>query len=345
MSLLRLRASRAAGIALAVLSMAGALPARAEPTAADRQTARTLLIEGRKKRDAGDVTGARADFQAAHALVRAPTTGLDLARADEALGRLIEARETAYEVVHLPLGKEEPPAFTHARAAAAAMVEQLDARIPSLLLRVEGAPLDAVEARVDGQPIPRAALPYPRKLNPGRHEVVVTAPGFRTERRDVALKEAERAPVEVRIALVPGESTPPATGGGGQPPPVDAPPAEPRAPVPLWAWAAGGVGLAALGGSVAFAVDHAAARDRVEKDCPGSVCDRRLHDFESMEALRARWNRSLGLSLTLGAVGLAGVGAAVGGILLRPRAGTERAAPLVPLVTPTARGVVWQGVF
>ncbi|WP_437639264.1 hypothetical protein [Sorangium sp. So ce854] len=344
MSLLRPRAPRAAGIALAVLSMAVALPAWAEPTAADRQTARTLLIEGRKKRDAGDVAGARQDFQAAHALMRVPTTGLDLARADAALGRLIEARETAYEVVHLPLGKEEPPAFTHARAAAAAMVEQLDARIPSLVLRVEGAPLDAIEARVDGQPIPRAALPYPRKLNPGRHEVVVAAAGFRTERREVVLKEAERAPVDVRIALVPGEPAPPEPAGG-QPPSGDASPAEPRAPVPLWAWAAGGVGLAALGGSVAFAVDHAAARDRVEEDCPGSVCDRRLHDFESMEALRARWNRSLGLSLTLGAVGLAGVGAAVGGILLRPRAGAERAATLVPLVTPTARGVVWQGIF
>ncbi|WP_437959830.1 hypothetical protein WME76_09405 [Sorangium sp. So ce119] len=346
MRLLRPRASRAAGIALAVLSVAGALPARAEPTAADRQTARTLLIEGRKKRDAGDVAGAREDFQAAHALVRVPTTGLDLARADEALGRLIEARETAYEVVHLPLGKEEPAAFTQARAAAAALVEQLEARIPSLVLRVEGASLDRIEARVDGQPIPRAALPYPRKLNPGRHEVVVTAPGFRTERQEVTLKEAERAPVEVRIALVPGSATEPAPGGV-EPPPAGAP-AEPRAPVPLWAWAAGGVGLAALGGSVAFAIDHAAARDRVEKDCPGSVCDRRVHDFESMEALRARWNRSLGLSLTLGAVGLAGVGAAVGGILLRPgagAAGAERAASLVPLVTPTTRGVIWQGVF
>ena len=90
MNLLRPRASRAAGIALAVLSVAGALPARAEPSAANRQDARTLLIEGRKKRDAGNVTGAREDFQAAHALMRAPTTGLNLARADEALGRLIE---------------------------------------------------------------------------------------------------------------------------------------------------------------------------------------------------------------------------------------------------------------
>ncbi|WP_437592801.1 hypothetical protein [Sorangium sp. So ce1000] len=353
MNLLRPRASRAAGIALAVLSVAGALPARAEPSAADRQTARTLLIEGRKKRDAGDVAGAREDFQAAHALVRAPTTGLDLARADEALGRLIEARETAYEVVHLPLGSDEPPAFTQARAAAAAMVDQLEVRIPSLLLRVEGAALDQIEARVDGQPIPRAALPYPRKLNPGRHEVAVTAPGFQTERREVTLKQAERAPVEVRIHLVPGRSTEQkaaaggsmgATEGGGQPPPVDAP-SESRAPVPVWAWTAGGVGLVALAGGAVFAIDHAAARARVEEDCPGAVCDRGIHDFESMEALRARWNRSLGLSVTLGAVGLAGVGAALGGILLRPRVGGERAASLVPIATPTAQGVVWRGVF
>ncbi|WP_437680805.1 hypothetical protein [Sorangium sp. So ce131] len=343
MSLLRPRAARAAGIALAVLSMAGALPARAEPSAADRQTARTLLIEGRKKRDAGDVAGARADFQAAHALMRVPTTGLDLARADEALGHLIEARETAYEVVHLPRGAQEPAAFTQARAAAAEMVERLDARIPSLVLHIEGAPAAEVEARVDGQPIPPAALAYPRKLNPGRHEVVVTAPGFRTERRDVELKDAELAPVEVHVALVPGRSAPPEGVQGPLPP--EAPPRDTRAPVPTWAWAAGGVGIAALAGSVAFAVEHAAARDALETECPGSVCDRRTHDVESMDALRGRWNRSLGLSVTLGVVGLAGVGAAVGGILLRPTAGSERAASLMPLVTPMTQGVIWQGVF
>ena len=41
----------------------------------------------------------------------------------------------------------------------------------------------------------------------------------------------------------------------------------------------------------------------------------------------------------------AGVGAALGGILLRPRAGGEQASSLVPIATPTAQGVMWQGVF
>ncbi|MGK4005861.1 hypothetical protein WMF31_24760 [Sorangium sp. So ce1036] len=342
MNLLRPRASRAAGMALVLLSVAGALPARAEPSAADRDTARALLIEGRKKRDAGDVEGARANFRAAHALMHVPTTGLDLARADEALGRLVEARATAYEVVHLPVAQSEPAAFTRARAEAAALLQRLEARIPSLLLRIEGAPLDEVDARVDGERIPGPALALPRRLNPGRHEVVVSAPGFPTERREVTLNEGVRAPVEVRITLVPGPQA--ELAGGAEPPPPGAP-AAPRAPVPTWAWAAGGVGLAALVGSVGFAIDHAAARDTLDEECPGSVCDRSTHDLESMDALRARWNRSLGLSVTLGAVGLAGVGAAVSGIVLRPRSGSERGASLVPLLAPGAQGVLWRGVF
>jgi hypothetical protein len=108
---------------------------------------------------------------------------------------------------------------------------------------------------------------------------------------------------------------------------------------------AGGAGLAALVGSVGFAIDHAAARGTLDEECPGAVCDRSTHDLESMEALRARWNRSLGLSVTLGAVGLAGVGAAVSGIVLRPRSGSERGASLVPLLAPGAQGVLWRGVF
>lgn len=330
-------------MALVLLSVAGALPARAEPSAADRETARALLIEGRKKRDAGDLEGARANFHAAHALMHVPTTGLDLARADEALGRLVEARATAYEVVHLPVAQNEPAAFTRARAEAAALLQRLEERIPSLVLRIEGAPLDAVDARVDGERIPGPALTLPRRLNPGRHEVVVSAPGFRTERREVTLKEAVRTPVEVHITLV---AEPPAElAKDAEPLPPPGAPAAPRAPVPTWAWVAGGVGLAALVGSVGFAIDHGAARSTVEEECPGSVCDRSKHDLESMEALRARWNRSLGLSVTLGVVGLAGVGAAVGGIVLRPWAGSEREASLVPLVSPAAQGVVWRGVF
>ncbi|WP_437601927.1 hypothetical protein WMF28_09970 [Sorangium sp. So ce590] len=332
-----------ASVALGMTVALGPGTAQAEPSAADRQTARTLLIEGRNKLEAGNAEGALADFRAAHAIMHVPSTGLDLARAQVALGLFVEASATAYEVMALPVARREPAAFAEARAAAAGLSTALQARIPSLRLRVLGAPEEAIVARVDGEPVPREALGQPRKLNPGPHEIVVEAGGFVTERREVTLKDAETAPVEVEVVLVPIRSS--------EVPIKRAPPAAParapreeHAPVPAWAWVAGGAGLAALAASVAFAVDHAAARAKIERDCPGSMCDPRAYDVERMQALRARWNWSLGLSVTLGVVGVTGVGAAVGGVVLRPQANSERST-LVPFLGPAVRGVAWTGVF
>ncbi|WP_437662365.1 hypothetical protein [Sorangium sp. So ce1182] len=315
--------------------------ALAEPSAADRQTARTLLIEGRNKLEAGDAQGALADFRAAHAIMHVPTTGLDLARAQVALGQLVEARTTAYEVMTMPVARRESEAFAEARAAAAELSTVLDARIPSLRLRVLGAPEERIVARVDGEPVPREALGQPRKLNPGPHEIVVEAGGFVTDRREVTLKDAETAPVEVEVVLVPVRSSEVPVKGA---PPAAPARSEERAPVPTWTWVAGGAGLVGLAASVGFAVDHAAARAKIERDCPSSMCDPREYDVERMQALRARWNWSLGLSVTLGVAGAAGVGAAVGGLVLRPQAKDERSA-LVPLVGPAVQGVAWTGVF
>src|SRR5262245_1107365 len=86
--------------AAALLSPAAALAA--EPSAADRETARTLVIDGRKKFGAGDYEGARKAFQAAHEIMGVPTTALDLAKALEKLGKLVEARTVALEVARMP---------------------------------------------------------------------------------------------------------------------------------------------------------------------------------------------------------------------------------------------------
>jgi hypothetical protein len=84
-----------------------------------------------------------------------PTTGLDLAKAQEALGMLIEARATALDVTRMPLQPGEPPAFTNARPLAAELAERVATRIPSALLVVTGLPSGLDPAvTVDGQGIP-----------------------------------------------------------------------------------------------------------------------------------------------------------------------------------------------
>ncbi|MDC0740699.1 hypothetical protein [Polyangium mundeleinium] len=175
--------------------------AHAQPSAASRQTARTLLLEGRELLESGDARAALAKFRAAHEIMGVPTTGLDVAKALEALGQLIEARAMAYEVTQMPLPPNAPAAFTNAQAAGEQAVEALDSRIPSLMLRIEGAPREAVRVTVDGETIPAAALTMALARNPGSHEIVMTAPGYRTVRRSVVLKDGVLAAVEVPIVL------------------------------------------------------------------------------------------------------------------------------------------------
>ena len=72
--------------------------ARAEPTAGDKETARSLMDEGDRKFAAKDFKGALDAYQGAHAIMGVPTTGIEVAKAQEALGLLVEARDTLLAV-------------------------------------------------------------------------------------------------------------------------------------------------------------------------------------------------------------------------------------------------------
>jgi hypothetical protein len=175
--------------------------AYAQSSEADKHNASALTLEGQRLLKVGDARAALAKFQAAHEVLRAPTTGLDVAMAYEALGELVEARAMVHEVSQLPAQPNEPFAYKQARATAASAIEALDSRIPSLVLRIEGAPKEAVTATIDNEKVPPEALtaPYPR--NPGTREIVATAPGYQTARTTVELVEGESKPVEVVLVL------------------------------------------------------------------------------------------------------------------------------------------------
>src|SRR5688572_10234925 len=74
-------------------------PASSEPSAADRNTARRLAVDGQKALKAGDFAKAADHFQRANDLVNAPTLLLGLARARVGQGRLLEAYELYDKIV------------------------------------------------------------------------------------------------------------------------------------------------------------------------------------------------------------------------------------------------------
>lgn len=245
-------------LAAAIAVLAASTVAQAgSPTAADRATARQLMLEARNLRYDGDLRGALEKFRAADALMGVPTTGLEVAKTQAELGLLVEALDTCVGVIHHPEERGEPRPFQQAREQAKTLRERLQARIPTLrfVFPAESDSSD-VELRVDGVVIPQAARQVPRLVNPGDHEILLVEGTFRQrfvvrveegETRDVALVLPQRAQSAADTqAVSPGPNP--------------------------WVW--GGFATAAVGGAVGGVAGLLAWSDRNHLDdaCPNRTC-------------------------------------------------------------------------
>jgi hypothetical protein len=176
-------------------------------TAADRETARTLMKQGDTAFAAQDYAAALKAYENANAIMRVPSTGIALARAQEKLGKLLEARDTALAVARSSVQSGEPNVFTEARAAAQELAEAIEPRIPSLTVIVEGPSPDQVEVSIDGAGLPRNLLGVPRKLNPGKHQATASASGFHQARSEVDLEESASETLTLRLEPSTGPTT------------------------------------------------------------------------------------------------------------------------------------------
>jgi hypothetical protein len=320
----RLPLKVALSLALSATLLAPSLALADEPSAADKETARALLIDGRDKLGKKDYEGALKSLKAAHAIMNVPTTGLDYALALEALGQLIEARSVALAVTRLPPRMGEPEAFADARASATVLAERLATRVATVVITVKGLPAGVEPTlTLDGAPLPAATIGLPRKVDPGAHVIAASAPGFATAEKRVELRETATLPVELTLQSgVPGVKGPPGvtqaptTRGTRAPssPVADEPPPPPPRRVPTWAWVSGGAGVVALGASIGFAVDYGNVRSAVTSACPNDTCQGHL------PAQLGHWNRDLGLFVGLGAVSVAALATALVGVVRKPGA-------------------------
>jgi len=290
-----LRAGLASGALCALLSLSSVL--HAEPSDAQKETARSLMAEGRALRGQHDLKGALARFQAADAIMAVPTTGYELARAQADLDLLVEARTTIRRLLTPAPKAGEPAPFQEARTKAEALDAELDARIASLHFVVRGAaPNERVDIFVDGEIIAAAAADLPYRVNPGQHVVSAQAQGKQASAPiDVAEGQSAEVPLDL-VALAP------------DPQPPSSPPAHPGG-VPTLAYISGGVGAAGLllgGVSGMLALD---SKHSAESGCRDSLCP--PSTWADLDHARSYATVS-----TVGfIVGAVGVGVALGSLL------------------------------
>jgi hypothetical protein len=299
--------------------------AAAEPSATDKETARGLVVSGRAKRQKGDAAGALADFKAAWALVKNPTTGLELGKQQAEMALLAEARDTLLEVARMPAEKNEAPALTRAREEAKRLADDLAPKIPSIKLTIVGvAPGEPVEVRVDDRVVVTEALAAPIKLNPGIHTVIVKQADAQKS-AEVMLGRGEQRELKIDLERT-ADKTPMEVGGGGKTVVV------PTERAPHWlVWAGlsvAGAGAIAGGITGGFAI---ARSNEVAAGCPNQTCPPALHDtLDEANAL------AIGSTVSF-AVGGAGLAAMIVGLFLPGE-------PISPdEAEPAARAFVFPG--
>jgi hypothetical protein len=244
--------------------------ARAEPSEADRATARELATAGYHALKRRDYAIAADRFQRADALVHAPTLVVDWARALTGLGLLVEAQEKYELVIREGVPANAPRSWRRALDDAKSELEALKPRIAWLTVVVSGPERPSVT--VDRTDLPEAALGVPRATNPGTRKIRVEAAGYVPETRTIALVEGAQQRLEITLLPKPAEATAPRPLPVVQRRPIPAPQAEASGAQRGIAYAAlvvGGAGLVVGGVTGGLALDK---RSKLESACSGDSC-------------------------------------------------------------------------
>jgi hypothetical protein len=335
-----------AAVALVVLTTLATIPiletsASAEPSQSDRDVARLRMREGIALRDKRDLRGALAAFAQADALLKAPTTGYELAKTEVALGMLVEAEDVLVRVSSDPIGPNDPAAFTQARKAAEALRSDVMVRTPIVQLKILNAAEGAtIEIAIDGERV--RDLSASHRVNPGNHVIVAHAGGVeRIENFDIAEREGRTIKLDFALrpeqrGAAPAANAAPGASGDDAPPPGAPPESTPEG------WKRGlfygGAGLLIVGvatGSITGGLSMSATSD-AKKLCTGNVCSSAAHgDLDTA--------RSTATVSTISFV-VAGIGAAAcvtGFVLTRPDGkGAAKNAWVRPYVGPLSVGAV-----
>jgi hypothetical protein len=327
------RALRLAGVAALGLSTAVA-PVFAQ-SASDRETARSLMDRGEAATSRNDHAAALEAYRKADQIMKVPTTGLALARTLAALGQLVEARDVALRVTRIPANAGDPPVFARARSDAQQLADSLVSRIPSLTIKIEGGPDSGAKVTLDGSELPPSMLGVPKKIDPGKHVVVASGPGFEDARAEIDL--AEGAAESVSLALE--------AGGSGPREPIGATPAdEPgdgRGATSPLVYVGFGVGAAGIAvGSITGLMSLSKASSAKDQ-CDGNTCPMAAKDDADSSKTLANVS-NIGF-----AVGLIGIGVGIYGLVSSgpssEGAPAARARPVEPLIG--ARFVGVRGAF
>jgi len=289
-------------------SEAADAPSPATSAEADgKAQARRHYTAGVESYEAGQFRDAIDHFLEANRLAPSPALSFNIARAYEKLGD--DAGALGFYRDYLRRAPEAED-----RAEVERIIAELESR-----LRAKGVQQvtvlsepDRATVVVDGKPV--GVTPWTGEIYPGQHRLQLRLPGYQDTEEVFALTAHRARDVSVTLEPVPEEPKPQATEAAPAPTPVQPTPTPDQRPaagdtgtqgaVSAWTWVTLGVGVGALGGSLAFELMRSSAEDDAR------TADTQIDAQEHYDTMESR---------QLVARILAGAGAAatvVGGVLL-----------------------------
>jgi hypothetical protein len=308
-----------------------ATAAHADPTAADREMARTMMDQGFELKRKGDLKEAVKRFKAADEIMHVPTTALPLAQVQADLGLLVEARDTlAASLRRTPEQPNDPQVFKTARAEGEKLDASLAQRVPALTITLKDLPSgDTPALDVDGVAVPAEAVGLPRPVDPGHHVVKVKSKHSEGQ-AEVDVKEAEQKTLEVALTVVAvTEPEPQQQAAPQQQSEEPAAPVKSHSPTVL-TWIGIGIAGAGVATGTVTGIMSLNKKSALQGECPNGICGPDQHsDYQAAN--------TFALVSTIG-FAVAGAGAALAVVSLV--VGHEESSAPAPASTPPESGLL-----
>jgi tetratricopeptide (TPR) repeat protein len=181
----------AAFVLLATLAQAPPLPPADSPA---KTQAQALLSEGTALYARGDYTAALAKFEAAYSVYPSPKLQFNIAQADRALGRPVEAVEAFESFL-----AQVPDASLDLRSEASQAVAELRAKLGRLNIQC---PTRDAAVAIDGKVVGITPFARPIWVSPGRHQVAIRHAGYSPITVTAVAGETQTIVVEVTRPLL-----------------------------------------------------------------------------------------------------------------------------------------------
>jgi hypothetical protein len=252
-------------------------------------------------------------------------------RAYTDLGKLAEAITLGEKLQASPAGSKDSPTSAAAHQKIKESVAALTARISTIQLQIVRPTKDLVRVKVDDQTLLPEQLDKPIRVNPGNHELRVTAPGYQplTIPKVIDKGAAQQYPVKIDMVAVPAPNETVVHQG-----PAPEVPSQPLAPlVKVGIGVSGGLGVIAVVTGIAAGVSYVGFVDAYNGRACGTDCD--------AEVARRRPTLQ-GLSITSLVTGVLAVGAGTA-TWMYARKTSKTPEQSSWNVAPTAGGIVVYG--